>query len=349
MLPDVIEISPETLKTHFQLQPFSAQPEQSAWITESGRTTISVVGSLAKTLYSVSQLKALKYESAIAKILAVVGAIAQTHQLPSSFNLSLLTLLPYNESSSVKLLEPDLKKRLKRYQFRDQSIKVQLQTSLCYPEGAGLVAAFVNENPQKQSRRIAVCMIGHRNTSLLQFQSGQLTEGHTSDLGFHNFIEILLRLTSGQNETELTPVLYDYLLHCCHDPQSQSYRKTQSLRPLLKSRQPQDADRELQQLQEAIEQAYQEYWRRLSAWLTEFMPRPVDEVIFAGGASQCLKPQLDDFTPNSFPHWGSELQKELIEQFYRNVPSNSNRAIVFRSLDCYGSFVQLQSLVKEAA
>ncbi|NJK53594.1 MAG: hypothetical protein HC936_13735 [Leptolyngbyaceae cyanobacterium SU_3_3] len=178
----------------------------------------------------------VKYERALYKVLAAVGAIAQQTNLPRKFSVSISALLPYGEYQNAPRFQQLLKQQLKNYSFRDERFQVKLEAFECRPEGGGLAMARVMQNGAEwfQQQTLAVLMFGHRNTSLLLFERGKLAIGNTTDLGFHQLVDKVLNRTSGQSADSLTSVIYSIGNQIAPDnPQLQHLVKTD--RPLNKN------------------------------------------------------------------------------------------------------------------
>ncbi|WP_256874743.1 hypothetical protein [Nostoc sp. C057] len=103
----------------------------------------------------------LKYENAIPKTLAAVGAIAIRDSLKANFDLSLGLLLPYGEWEDRERLERGLTKALSSFSFRGKQFCINLINFQCLPEGGGLILTRSKKLGTDFNKvNIAVVMLG---------------------------------------------------------------------------------------------------------------------------------------------------------------------------------------------
>lgn len=342
MPPEVaMGLQRESIESHLSsrlgLGTFSA--EQEAWVSCQGKCV--AVGELAREFLATYQMDSLKYESALYSILAVVGAIAFRHRL-SKFSVSLAVLLPYGQYRTRERLEELLKASLKNFEFRGTKLRVRLDEFICQPEGGGLVTARMKERGKEWFRtsQVAVCMFGHRNTSLLLFKQGRLAKGETTQLGFHQLISKVIERTSGQEIDLLTRVICEMGENISVD--------ASGLDQLIKSTIASNAQVEKQELVSAISLARNEYWQRLEGWLRKVLPLDVGEVILCGGAALHLRFELKRYFHGRSVYWGTELQNRVQQTLgldYRSDEPNKE-SLSFRLCDLYALFEHLESRVE---
>jgi hypothetical protein len=325
----------------------SPNPVDEAWVSSAAddHTQCTVVGFLAKQFLASTRLDILKYETAIYKALAVVGAIAQKHNLSNKFSLSLTSLLPYGEYQNRQVLEEQLRLALKDFRFRGQRFRVKLERFECLPEGAGLAIIRQRQNSKEwfNAQTIAVLMFGHRNTSVLLFERGKITAGHTNDLGFHQMVKRVIELTSGQDANTLTSAIYA--------AGADITTNNSMIRALVKSREPKNIDHELQMIVNAITIARRDYWSRLYDWLESILPR-VNEVILSGGAALYLEQELQNCFQNVSIYWGTDLQQQIKEAFKNSSHSyycsfKESEALSFRLIDVFGLFMRFRAKMEQ--
>ena len=117
MEPELIKISKDSLDLYESGQMNRPNPENEAWIEYNEE--YYAVGFLAQKYFEARiNFLELKYENAIPKTLAAVGAIAIREALKSNFDLSLGLLLPYGEWEDRERLEMGLTKALSSFSFR---------------------------------------------------------------------------------------------------------------------------------------------------------------------------------------------------------------------------------------
>ncbi|MGB5969874.1 MAG: ParM/StbA family protein [Spirulinaceae cyanobacterium] len=183
-----------------------ANVEDSAWVKEKKRDEeVYLLGFLALRSQARLDMKQLKYESAAYKIMGAVGAVAQKYEnyLGNKFNVAIAVLLPYGEYSNGKRLEEQIKSKLKRFYFRGEKIQASLKSFRCLPEGGGIAMSLASKKGPEwlKANNVAIFVFGHRNTSLLHFQRGTIQAGETTNLGFHQVLDSIIRQTSGQDSS----------------------------------------------------------------------------------------------------------------------------------------------------
>ena len=282
-----------------------ATPMNSAWLKTRRRdSTCVVVGQLAQQFRASVSFQRLKYEDAVAKLLAAIGVIVQCEEEEiesmEPIQISVAALLPLSEFSDRERFEQQLERRLRSFYFRDQLIRAELADIYVMPEGSGFAFNLLREFGERWfAAREAVCclMLGHRNSSLLIFRHGRidLSASRTADLGFVQLVDKVIERSSGQDRRSLTRVLYEL----DDDPSPEN----SLLRSLAKSRQSRNIKREVSELSRVIQIARQEYWQLVKGWMEEFLPTRVDYVCIGGGTSYYLRDPLNDFLGWADPAW----------------------------------------------
>lgn len=341
MQPEVILVTHEAIKSYVSNRLGNPRPEAEAWGVVNDKCF--VVGCLAREFLADAGMRELKYERAVYKVLAAVGAIKQILGLPTKFSVSLAVLLPWNEYPDRERFERLLRASLKNYAFRDERLRVKLEHFECRPEGSGLAMSRLNTKGLDwfRSHSIATLMFGHRNTSALVFVEGKLNHIHTTttDLGFHQMVSLVVRRTSGQSADMLTKAIFSAGT-AINESQSAIAALAQSRDEHLKAE-------EVRVITSAIASSRTQYWRRLSAWLdTTLQPQlNVAEVILCGGAAHYFKKELQGYFSSTPTYWGDELMKQVQTIFFADHPNAT--ALAFRLLDGFGLFLYLQE--REAA
>ncbi len=315
-----------------------ATPREDVWLKLNKGDNAYAVGFLAQSLLAHVNLKALKYESALHKILAVTGAIAQQQQV-TSLSLNLAVLLPWSEWSDRQKLQEQIGKALKSFWFRGTHYRMTLKQWNTLPEGAGVT---INRcaGLSQATKTIVTLVFGHRNTSCLVFERGMLVEGDTTNLGFYRLIEKIISQTSGQNPKQLTPIVYQI-----GNPLNPENPLVNSL---CKSKLPANQKREIQELILAMTQAQKSYWGLVSQWLMAKVPDSVNEIVVAGGTAKYLYSHLCQQFSGIPAYWGTDWQ-EIIEnhpQFQLlDLHQKDRESLAFRLVDVYAHHqLQLQFL-----
>ncbi|MBW4695321.1 MAG: ParM/StbA family protein [Lyngbya sp. HA4199-MV5] len=321
--PEVIELSLRSIDAHLRTRGSLGitRPEDDVWLQCSDSQQCQVVGYLARQFLAAVRMNEVKYERALYKVLAAVGAIVQHMDLPRKFSIAISALLPYGEYQNAQRFQQLLKQQLKNYSFRGERLQIKLEAFECRPEGGGLAMARVMQNGAEwfQQQTLTVLMFGHRNTSLLLFERGKLAIGNTTDLGFHQLVDKVLNCTSGQSADSLTSAIYSIGNQIALDnPQLQHLVKTRPLR-YLRSSTPTEQRLEREQIVTAILTAREEYWSRLQDWLDTMLPN-VTEVIISGGAALYLHDELEKYFNRTPTYWGTDFQQwAFLENWFKKV------------------------------
>lgn len=336
--PEVMQCSEPHLDTYRskRINLYSTERED-LWVKLDNSETAFAVGYLARNLLVEINLKALKYESALYKILAVLGIIA--HKQKRRIVVDLLVMLPWSEWADEKKLKEKLHTAVTSFWFRGKRIKLNLKKCRCLPEGSGVTLKRYGGASQA-TKTVVTLVFGHRNTSCLVFGRGVLIEGDTTNLGFHRLIEKILMLTSGQNRKQLTPIVYQL-----GDPLN---RDNSLVYSLCKSQHSEHQEREAQELLDAIQQAQIYYWELINQWLLTKISTTVNEIVIAGGTAKYLYARLEDQFLNTPTYWGTDWQ-ELIGSHLSfkglDLHETDRESLAFRFVDVFAShYFQLQTI-----
>lgn len=331
MEPEVIPVRGELIEAYESSRLTSADPENEAWIECDGE--YYAVGFLAqKNFYANAGLNELKYERAVIKLMAAVGAIAQQEGLPDSFCLALALLLPYKEWRDSEKFEQSAAKALSSFCFRGQPLSVPLQLFECKPEGAGLALTRGKKlGGATKERIILVLMLGYRDVSFLLFERGKIVSGGTSPnhYGLVLLVERVQTRTSGLDSEPLLRAIHT----SATTKLKQLKDKQKFFKELLRSRKPEHQAQEIAQIMEAVRISHLEYWGILSGWLDSVIPALVDEFVVGGGTAECFKSELKSYFNSVNISWAAELEEDVRLAF--NLPPQKD-ALCLRLTDVYG-------------
>ena len=332
MEPELIGVAFESIESYESGRINSPSPENEAWVHF--EQSYYAVGFLAQKHFGASvKLSELKYENAIPKVLAAVGAIAEKEGLGTSFGLWLALLLPYGEWEDRERLSRALALALSNFSFRGKPMSVRLEFFECMPEGGGLVLTRSKKlGADFNFMNIAVLMFGYRDISAVVFERG-LSKGQTDNLGLAWMVEQVKRRTSGQKNSQA-------LLEAIH--QSGANLKPKYFKSLARSKKAEFKAEEVAQITEVVKIVRQEYWCQVSDWLVSNVPEDIDQVIVGGGTSEYLSAELKTFFAHTKVSWAAELEEDVRLAF--NLPPQKD-ALCLRLTDVYGLFRYLQSQV----
>ncbi len=280
-----------------------SQPEHNAWL-QFNDNSCYLVGRLAREYRASTSIKSLKYESIVPKILAVVGAIAVKEKLSKQINLDLALLLPFGESSNNSELELELRRSISKFQFQTDNYQVELQRYQCRPEGYGIASNLLKLHHLKEDRvqNFAILMFGYRNTSLLLFKDGtlSLSDSETTNLGFYNFSDLIIKKTSGLTIEDIKSAIHTNKENIINYKTALGEERLVTeieVGELLKSRNKERAKVEKTKIETAISNSTREYWQLLESWMNEVLPtqKQLDKLIYTGGTSGFFRQELNDY------------------------------------------------------
>ncbi|NEQ29549.1 MAG: ParM/StbA family protein [Leptolyngbya sp. SIO4C5] len=303
MEPEVIKVPVESVEQRTYSSAGVVTPVNDAWLKFRARDdNCFAVGFLAQQFKASIQLDQLKYEAAIVKALATIGAVVQREALKESVDVHLAVLLPLGEFADKEKFKEQLTKQARHIHFRDQHIQPNLESLMVSPEGSGFAMKLLREKGQDWFvRREAVCslMLGHRNSSLLTFNHGQIdmNASSTTDLGFVQLVDKVIEKTSGQSRQSLTRTIYEI--------GNNISTENILLRSLAKSKQPKNIETEVDQIASAIKIAKQEYWQLLKEWLDGILPTRIDSLCIGGGAGYYLRHEIKSHLGWANPSWST--------------------------------------------
>ncbi len=333
MEPDVVQVSPEAIVQYEENCIGSPKSTDSAYISVNDQPY--AVGFLAKTrFYAQSKLEVLKFEAAVYKVLALVGALAQEKKLGTVFSLNLGILLPYSEYADRTRFQEVLKNALATFKFKKVEYRVRLEGFVCLPEGAGLLLKGLDFKVPPSERDVAVIMIGYRNASLLVTHRGQMDQGETTPLGMIRMLERIVEATSGLSATELVSPVY----------KAGKRVKLSSLKVLDKTTIHQWGNEELKDLQQIVMAARKQYWQLLTDWLKSRKLTNVETVILAGGTAHYYQDELSKFFQEIPVNWGDKLEVQLENKMGNLL---SKKELNWRLTDVFGYFYWCQNIFRQ--
>ena len=314
MPPEVEQITAFSLNSYFDSLGWigSPAPIQQIWLEVD--EDVFVVGAFASKFDPEDRLGELKYENALYKVLAAVGLIREIHQLSprKKLVLQLAILLPWNEYNDRQRFRAKIDTMLSQFSFRGQTCKVKLEKFLCRPEGGGLAAIRILQQGINwlQQRKLGVLMLGHRNTTALYFEYGELKQGDSPLIGFSKLLDDVIARTSGLNRESLARAIFQgiesaseqiYIVKKEYSSSNDAYTQhpnwsqLDAIQALASAKNDHLWQQEVADLASAIDEATEEYWSKLSKWLNRVLPSDLDEVVISGGTARFLEPELEAY------------------------------------------------------
>lgn len=339
MQPEILSLPVSSIEARRERAPSlnASFPEDDAWLSYKKRSdNCFVLGHLAKQFHGSAKLNQLKFEQGAAKLMAIIGAIIQKEGLSSDVEVDIAALLPFGEYANRQRFMDKVTSEAKNYYFRNQKINVAIETFACIPEGGGFITHLIDEHGKEwlAQHKIVIIMCGHRNTSLLVFEKGSLSDkSQTTNLGFIRLVESVIQKTSLDNVEAVTKAIYAI--------GNQIDAANDDLRVLVKSYEADNFEHEAQQIAEAIKSARQEYWILIRDWLQANLSNEDDvaEMIIAGGAAEYFKAELDKFLNWAEPSWNVSGNSEVLNSIFAD--SIDQESLVVRFKDVYALHLSL--------
>jgi hypothetical protein len=152
-----------------------------------------------------------------------------------------------------------------------------------------------------RSKQLGVLMFGHRNTTALYFDRGQLKLGDSPLLGFSTMLDMVVEMTSGLDRERLAEAIFSARYAILDKIYDANYAYTRrpnwstcdAIKDLASAKDPDLRDKEIQDIANALTVATAEYWDKLERWLNKVLPDGLDEVIIGGGAAYHVEKELE--------------------------------------------------------
>lgn len=267
----------------------SASPENIAWVAIGNECR--AVGYLAAAQFNAHiGLAGLKYSSALYKALAALWVISRKLDLGNQFSAAISVFLPPGEFNDSKQFFELLNQYSASFETPTGKLSVTLDKTQALQEGGG-IALIHNSNLGSafKQRVTAFVMVGFRNASVIVSARGAVGKGKTSDLGMVRLVDLVQERTSNYDAPRLALSIAS---------SGVSYNRPYFYR-IARNREDAAKDREVDQLIEAVKLSRFDYARMLSHWINEVLPPDLDEIVFCGGTSEYMKPELR----NQFSHY----------------------------------------------
>ena len=267
----------------------SASPENIAWVAIGNECR--AVGYLAAAQFNAHiGLAGLKYSSALYKALAALWVVSRKLDLGNQFSAAISVFLPPGEFNDSKQFFELLNQYSASFETPTGKLSVTLDKTQALQEGGG-IALIHNSNLGSafKQRVTAFVMVGFRNASVIVSARGAVGKGKTSDLGMVRLVDLVQERTSNYDAPRLALSIAS---------SGVSYNRPYFYR-IARNREDAAKDREVDQLIEAVKLSRFDYARMLSHWINEVLPPDLDEIVFCGGTSEYMKPELR----NQFSHY----------------------------------------------
>ncbi|MDF5715611.1 MAG: ParM/StbA family protein [Rhizonema sp. NSF051] len=285
MEPEIADVSAASVRNYEKTKSGEVDPENACWVGIGDE--YYTVGFLARHKYGGnSLLKQLKEENAVPKIGGVLWVLQQKLKLSPKLIVRLTVLLPPSEYQDRERLEAKLRQELKLFNTPTGEMRVKLVDFNAKPEGGGIYLyrrSMLGANIK--NRNMAVVMLGHRNASVLVSVRGAVAPGVSSTFGMSWMLDDFVRRCSGllKEDPQLMAIIVAAGSECNSSALASLSRRNSSA----------EESGEATEMQEALKLSRDEYFRALVRWLSQELPRDLDEIIFGGGTAAYLKPELE--------------------------------------------------------
>lgn len=302
----------------------SASPENIAWVAIGNECR--AVGYLAAAQFNAHiGLTGLKYSSALYKALAALWVVSRKLDLGNQFSAAISVFLPPGEFNDSKQFFELLSQYSASFETPTGKLSVTLDKTQALQEGGG-IALIHNSNLGSafKQRVTAFVMVGFRNASVIVSARGAVGKGKTSDLGMVKLVDLVQERTSNYDASRLALSIAQAGV---------SYNRPYFYR-IARNREETAKDREVDLLIEAVKLSRFDYARMLSHWINEVLPPDLDEIVFCGGTSEYMKPELR----NQFSHYSLSWHAGI------TVPKTlDSDGLGCRIADVYGLFSYFKS------
>ncbi|TVQ47118.1 MAG: ParM/StbA family protein [Gloeocapsa sp. DLM2.Bin57] len=335
----VTQVSLSAIEHYESSRLTGGQAEHECWLRY--KSKYYAVGYLAENYFrGFVNLKELKYEAAVLKVLAAVGAIASKCKLPYRYKLSLAVPLPYGEWKDSEKFKKQLGMALSDFNYRGSKYEVELIKFLCTPEGGGhalMRAETLRE--EFNSKKVLSIMMGYRDISVVKFHRGTI-QGYTEKLGMSTMLNLVKQRTSGQDEKRLLVAVY-----------RAGRRITASkFKGIALSSNEVDRCSETKCIALAVKQAREDYWLLVNQWLKIVLEYDAEEIIVGGGTADYLRQELNKFLSkdyrNSELSWAANLERDVEILFSLN---GEEEGMAMRLTDVYGVLRFLQKQITKTS
>lgn len=327
MSSKVIAVSPNVAQKYNQRIFQTGSPFASGTVELGGRYYCFGVAALEQK--ADEQLAVSKFELAVIKTLAMVGAISQEINLSKKTSFNLGTLLPPSEYESERqLFESSLRKGLTSFSFSGVGKSFTLKSFTCLPECGGVLLQGRKPGTSLKNTNLAVVMLGYRDISILPVKMGSLGKGISKKIGFHDLCYWVGNQIAFHDYQKIAQVI-------CSD--------TRQLELVMTNPDSLYKPQKIAQIKEAIKEGKKQYFFNISNWLKANLARDLNEIIVAGGSAYYFRKDLEKLffklgVPQIF--WGDELEERIKSSFGSQIDTHF---LNYRLADCYGLFFYIYS------
>ncbi|MEM8501858.1 MAG: hypothetical protein AAF716_01740 [Cyanobacteria bacterium P01_D01_bin.1] len=317
------------------------RPQDSTWLDL--ESEIVLVGESAKAFLNTTSLSANKSDKAAFKIAAALGVISELENLPAQYQAVIWIPLPLTEIRTHEQIARKFNDICDR-SFLCRGRQQQVQPTLkFFPEGFGL---YLNRKRQLESlgktihhRRTLILMMGHRNLSVLCFESGSLRAGRSNSdgPGFWPAFEKATR-SAGVPPADYTPLMLALTTG--------------------RSQQISQAQAGIFDFGAYASFVRQTYWQAVSIYLQDNLLGQLTDssvdIILSGGGSRILWTELTEYFSSLGLDdrliYADRMQPQLTDAVSQLPEAVQDSSIPLRMSDCYGLFQGLiGKLTKVAA
>ncbi len=271
------------------------------------------VGIAAKQEVSITNIRTRKSRHAIAKVLSVVGQIADKHALElEGMSIELGVLLPIDEMKGQEELRLRLMELLYGFGYNGkQTGCLKVDGVRISPEGYGY-AQLAQKFPA------IVLMFGHRDVACLYINDGSISLSESRPLPGWGMVKLIYTIRYAfKDEFGAAEAIFNV---------GDVFTRE---KPLLRIVPPEDVKR----VQGEIEEARSLVWNLLWDELTDSHIRKAEEVFAAGGNAFYWRPELKKALGSKLST-GGDLMLEM-QQRFSELKEPKKAPLMYRCADCY--------------
>ncbi len=266
----------------------NSQAEDVAWIKSKSKDNEGIaIGTFAKKYAcKEEQIENVKYEFAVDKCLAFVGAIAYKHGVTELPDIMFNLLIPSDEKESAEVLRKNIAAKIKSYYFKDTLVRGKITSCHINIEGTGGILNRIGNRASKG--KIVALMLGHRNCSCLVLDRGNLSHSCIR-LGYFDYLKSIRENAIGQKFEDLEYVIPRI------EKEPEPKIRDKWLNSLIKGTRSSNQKEEKKKLETAIANSRKLHWTKIANWLDTQIPDRLDEILILGGASGSFRKELSEY------------------------------------------------------
>ena len=334
------------------------EAKERAWLSLGNN--FLVVGAFAEA-FSPRDKRALpKYEEALYKVLAAIGAIADSRGFSrrKKLKIHLGLLLPWNEFQDRERMLLRLKELAEDFEFCGRKLRVSIEKWVCYPEGGGVAMSRINTLGMEWfvKHQVGILMLGDRNWSGIYFKNGTIADGESPREGFSYFLDRVIESAPCLLRREQ---LEKAIFQSINRRGKTSWENLEAIKSLATARDAKLRKSEIQDIADAISLFSREWEEKLFRFLDRIFPSSLNELNVCGGAFPFFESLIRDWSNCSRQGSPIDIQKgifiktvvngdmtSMVEKSFNFSADEISLAFPSRFIDVFGLHLYLKNQVE---